>query len=79
MSPFVHDKELKTCETGLTDVSINNSSVDSKENPRLLRKIDFHVLPVLMFVYLFTYMDRVNIGSAQEFGLSVELGMEGTQ
>jgi len=48
-------------------------------NHRLLSRIDLHILPILSFVYLFAFLDRVNIGNAAIFGLSEELGMKGTQ
>jgi MFS family permease len=42
---------------------------------KLLMKIDLHVIPYLCVMYLLAFLDRVNIGNANVFGLSKELGI----
>ena len=37
------------------------------------------VIPVLCLVYLFAYLDRVNIGNAAVFGMADDLGLVGNQ
>lgn len=32
---------------------------------RLLRKMDWRLVPLLLFLYLITYIDKVNIGNAK--------------
>lgn len=32
---------------------------------KLLRKIDWRLVPLLLFLYLITYIDKVNIGNAK--------------
>ena len=44
-----------------------------------MRKIDIRVIPVLCLVYLFAYLDRVNIGNAAVYGMADELGLVGNQ
>jgi MFS family permease len=46
---------------------------------KLLAKIDFRVIPFLCIMYLLAFLDRVNISNAEVFGLSKELGLEGTE
>ncbi|KAH9998196.1 MFS general substrate transporter [Xylariaceae sp. FL0662B] len=46
---------------------------------KLLRKIDWHVLPILFTVYIVAFLDRVNISNALTLGLPAELGLEGEQ
>jgi MFS family permease len=47
---------------------------------KLLRKIDLHVIPYLCVMYLLAFLDRVNIGNANVFGLSKELDIvQGTK
>ncbi|KAI1073422.1 major facilitator superfamily domain-containing protein [Whalleya microplaca] len=46
---------------------------------KLLRKIDWHVLPILFAVYVVAFLDRVNISNALTMGLPSELGLEGQQ
>ncbi|KAF9124957.1 hypothetical protein BGW39_007765 [Mortierella sp. 14UC] len=40
---------------------------------RLRRKIDWHLLPLLSLMYLFSFLDRVNIGNAKVAGLEKDL------
>ncbi|OTA69155.1 MFS general substrate transporter [Hypoxylon sp. EC38] len=46
---------------------------------KLLRKTDFHVLPMLFAIYLIAFLDRVNISNAITMGLPAELGLTGQQ
>nr|XP_018264224.1 uncharacterized protein I303_04106 [Kwoniella dejecticola CBS 10117]OBR86382.1 hypothetical protein I303_04106 [Kwoniella dejecticola CBS 10117] len=45
---------------------------------KLNRKIDWHILPPLMLIYMMTYVDRSNVGNARLFGAQKDLGMSGT-
>ncbi|KAI7570755.1 MFS general substrate transporter [Hortaea werneckii] len=45
---------------------------------KLLRKMDWRLVPLLLFLYLITYIDKVNIGNAKIEGLLPSLGMDGT-
>ncbi|KAG0266051.1 hypothetical protein BGZ95_003117 [Linnemannia exigua] len=42
---------------------------------RLRRKIDWHLLPLLSLMYLFSFLDRVNIGNAKVAGLEKDLNL----
>ncbi|KAJ9389442.1 hypothetical protein DTO063F5_1935 [Paecilomyces variotii] len=53
------------------------SSIDPTADKRLLRKCDLHILPVLMLLYLMSFMDRINIGNAKLQGLEKDLNMFG--
>ena len=44
-----------------------------------MRKIDIRVIPVLVALYLFTYLDRVNIANAAVYGMANDLGLVGNQ
>ena len=37
------------------------------------------VIPILCMVYLFAYLDRVNIANAAVYGMSKDLGLVGNQ
>ncbi|EKD20641.1 uncharacterized protein L3040_006366 [Drepanopeziza brunnea f. sp. 'multigermtubi'] len=43
----------------------------------LVRKLDLHIIPVVMLLYLLSFLDRVNIGNARLYGLEEDLGMHG--
>ncbi|KAL3468723.1 major facilitator superfamily domain-containing protein, partial [Aspergillus californicus] len=46
---------------------------------KVLRKCDLHVVPILTILFLFAFLDRINIGNARLLGLEDELQMEGHQ
>ncbi|SDA02897.1 BZ3500_MvSof-1268-A1-R1_Chr11-1g03207 [Microbotryum saponariae] len=46
---------------------------------RLLRKIDWKVVPFLSLLYLMSFLDRVNIGQARLNGLEKDLHLKGNQ
>lgn len=50
---------------------------DEKATQRLLRKIDWYLLPFLAFLYLLSFLDRSNIGNARLAGLETDLNMSG--
>ncbi|KAJ5092520.1 hypothetical protein NUU61_007390 [Penicillium alfredii] len=55
-------------------------TLDEEKRERvLIWKIDLHVLPVVVFLYLFSFLDRVNIGNARLYGLEEDLGLVGDQ
>ena len=53
--------------------------VNTAAEKKLLWKLDLHVLPILWILYMFAFLDRVNIGNAKIQGLTKDLHMSGTQ
>ncbi|KAL8798841.1 MAG: hypothetical protein Q9182_006344 [Xanthomendoza sp. 2 TL-2023] len=51
--------------------------IDPQLEKRALRKCDLRVLPFLSILYLFAFLDRVNIGNARIQGLEKDLNMSG--
>ncbi|KAI5362544.1 Putative major facilitator superfamily, MFS transporter superfamily [Septoria linicola] len=49
--------------------------VDEETEKRLIRKLDKRIIPMVMWMYLMSFMDRVNIGNARLYGLEEDLGM----
>ncbi|KEZ39858.1 hypothetical protein SAPIO_CDS8799 [Scedosporium apiospermum] len=53
---------------------------DLELEKRLNRKFDLHIVPWLFGIWLFSFIDRSNIGNAKIDGLTTDLGMDtGTQ
>lgn len=48
---------------------------DDKNTAKLLRKVDFRLLPMLTTLYLLSYLDRGNIGNARVAGMNQELNL----
>ena len=51
--------------------------IDRAAEKRLLRKLDLHVLPMISFLYMLAFVDRINIGNARIQGLEKDLHMSG--
>ena len=56
---------------------IGPPTFDAKATGRLLRKIDWHLIPFLAVLYLLSFLDRTNIGNARLAGIEKDLGMTG--
>lgn len=48
---------------------------EDKETRRIMRKIDFRLLPVLAVIYSFALIDRVNLPNARIAGMDEDLGL----
>ncbi|KAL7006934.1 hypothetical protein EMMF5_003518 [Cystobasidiomycetes sp. EMM_F5] len=46
---------------------------------RVVRKIDFTLLPILMVMYILNYLDRNNIAAAKLYGIVKDTGLVGTE
>ncbi|KAF9461840.1 MFS general substrate transporter [Collybia nuda] len=51
----------------------------AEEERRLWRKVDMRLMPILAIMYLFSFIDRGNIGNARLQGLQSQLNMTGNQ
>ncbi|GAW15115.1 hypothetical protein ANO14919_045240 [Xylariales sp. No.14919] len=47
-------------------------------NKRVMRKVDIHLLPLLILMYLLNFLDRNNLSQARLGTLEADLGMTGT-
>ncbi|KAG7151293.1 putative transporter like protein [Verticillium longisporum] len=52
-----------------------NVSFDPIETKRLLRKIDWRVLPPLTVLHILAFVDRSNIGNARIAGMNDDLSL----
>ncbi|CAI4213988.1 unnamed protein product [Parascedosporium putredinis] len=70
-------------EEGMADtMTAEERFVDSfpeKQKKKLLRKMDLHIIPCLILLYLMSYIDRANIGNAKIEGMNEDLGLTGNQ
>ncbi|CAI7587218.1 unnamed protein product [Penicillium manginii] len=53
--------------------------VSDREYNRILRKVDYRVIPILASLYLLSFLDRGSIGNANIQGMSESLGLVGQQ
>lgn len=55
----------------------SNIETDPVEAKRIMRKVDWRIIPLLQFLYMLTFLDRVNIGNARLWNLEKDLQMSG--
>ncbi|GAA5896168.1 hypothetical protein JCM6882_008508 [Rhodosporidiobolus microsporus] len=51
----------------------------AEEERTLVRKLDWHLMPLLWFLFMISFLDRSNIGNANTAGMSKDLGMDNDQ
>ncbi|GBE78324.1 Uncharacterized transporter [Sparassis crispa] len=66
-------------EWQFTAEEINNYEVDPEMNRRILRKLDTRILVLIFFMYLFSALDRGNLGNAVTDGMTKQLHFVGNQ
>ncbi|KAI9045067.1 putative transmembrane transporter [Aspergillus affinis] len=52
--------------------------IDKKKESALMRKIDLHLMVSLWIVFVFGFLDRINLGNVSVLGILQELNMTGT-
>ncbi len=68
---FVEEKEAKSGFTHTT------GSIDAALDRKVRLKCDFKLVPMLFFLLLCAFIDRINIGNARIQGLEHDLNMKG--
>ncbi|KIV86994.1 hypothetical protein PV11_02567 [Exophiala sideris] len=71
-------KHDPTSTTGPADVE-EGAVIDPAAEKVLVRRLDWNILPLVMAIYLVSFLDRVNIGNGRLFGLEKDLGLHGNQ
>ena len=73
----LEDAKVQTIEDGEVTFTGSNGAFDEKQTKKLVRKLDRHILPVLVILYLLSFLDRTNIGNARLANLERDLDMSG--
>ncbi|KAI5304041.1 hypothetical protein KEM56_006916 [Ascosphaera pollenicola] len=71
------EKGVRSCAA--SDHGTSQEELDQVMIKKTLKKIDLHLVPFLMLLYVFSFLDRVNIGNARLYGLETDLGLHGSQ
>lgn len=50
--------------------------IDPVLEKRVVKKLDMFIVPVFMICYLFSFLDRSNLGNAKIQGLETDLGLK---
>jgi MFS transporter, ACS family, DAL5 transporter family protein len=73
--PIAEKQEVTHAED--VEKSILEDAIDPIAEKKLLWKVDCHVVPPLLILFLLAFLDRVNIGNAKIQGMTKELHMVG--
>jgi hypothetical protein len=76
VEPLRSKEDVETVETA-SNSSQEAVGFDKKTTKRLIRKMDWALLPFLALLYLLSFLDRTNIGNARLAGIEKDLGMSG--
>ncbi|KAK4611753.1 hypothetical protein CLAFUW4_12918 [Fulvia fulva] len=79
MNGTMADTKLGSEETAHYGYEGGTIELDRAKEKKLVRKLDLHIVPVVMLLYLLSFLDRVNIGNARLYGLESDLSMVGNQ
>ena len=78
-APDDSPSSLKGSSTGVEQAAVNSQAddvlADEKAVRRLVRKIDWRLLPCLALTYSFALIDRVNLPNARIAGMDEDLGL----
>jgi hypothetical protein len=66
-------------EKATIDQTISQAVLSDEQQKILRRKFDKRVLPIVCLLYLFSYLDRSNIGNAKTAGAQKDLGLSSSQ
>lgn len=61
------------------DFAPGQEPIDERAERNLVRRCDFHVLPIITILYSLAFVDRINIGNARLQGLEKDLHMKGSE
>ncbi|KAI9927618.1 hypothetical protein MW887_003239 [Aspergillus wentii] len=54
-------------------------TLDEETNKRLLRIIDWHLMPIMCFIYGMNYLDKTTLSYASVMGIKTDLGLKGDE
>ncbi|KAF1931667.1 MFS general substrate transporter [Didymella exigua CBS 183.55] len=73
------EEEIERIDKLATAPGVTLESFAHLDEKKILRKMDWHLIPMLALLYLLSFLDRGNIGNAKIEGLQENLGMTGAQ
>ncbi|KID72028.1 MFS transporter prlL [Metarhizium brunneum] len=73
------DSEYAATEPTAIATLADDDVLSDAEAARLIRKIDWHVLPMLFLIYVVAFLDRSNVSNALTMSMPRELGLTGQQ
>lgn len=56
-----------------------NMYIDPEEEKKVIRKLDWIIIPMIMVNYIFFYIDKTTLSYAALYGMNEDLGLTGSQ
>lgn len=75
--PNIDEKERNVSHHSSQKYDPETLEIDHAAEKKLVRKLDLYIIPVVMLLYLTSFLDRVNIGNARLYGMEKDLGLVG--
>ena len=69
----------QSVESGYGGIPTAKEMYPDINEPALMRRIDIQVVPVLCLLFVFAFLDRINIANAAVYGMNEELGLVANQ
>ncbi|KAL7949501.1 major facilitator superfamily domain-containing protein [Trichoderma barbatum] len=66
-------------DTSIHVSDILHADASPKQEARMLRKIDFYILPLMGVCYMLQYMDKASLAYATQLGIIKDLNLQGSQ
>lgn len=82
-----HEQQQQQAKLDLDEVEkadklFDQDGVDvptQEEQDAYIRKLDWHIMPVIFVIYMLSVLDRSNLGNAHQAGLDDGIGLVGNQ
>ncbi|GAA6003365.1 hypothetical protein JCM10207_000296 [Rhodosporidiobolus poonsookiae] len=74
-----HNDDTRLKDVGLEEYDPATVTWTAEEERKIVRKLDFRLLPLLWVLFMLSFLDRSNIGNANTAGMSKDLGMSNDQ
>lgn len=77
---YADEKGMSDNKIERIESSENQAAIDAftpEEQKKIMRKVDFRLIPTLGFMYCVSLMDRTNLGVAMVAGMGVDLKLTG--
>ncbi|CAB91174.1 MFS domain-containing protein [Schizosaccharomyces pombe] len=80
MSTMEEEKVIsKSTSVDISEGTFDDITIEKKEEAKLVRKLDWYLMPMFSVLYFLSFLDRANIGNAAVVGLKEDLKLQAYQ
>jgi hypothetical protein len=74
----INSKEANVSSVSDHGIGTSENIIDPELEKRYVRKLDWNILPMVMFMQLVSFLDRSNIGNAKINGMTKDIHLTGS-